>query len=221
MYRLVLLDFDNVLADNSRFDYLSFKTALAGKRFASFKAFCSLRKKGLTAKQILKPYCGSRKELAALLKTRREIYISKLPIDYITPYGFSRKALVLARKKGLKLAVISLREPARLKSLIKKFGWTGFFDKVYCRKTREKNASGLSLEKKRFVKKALVEFKTAKNRAVFIGDQPSDLAAAKKAGVDGIGVSTGYFSDKTLSKEKPVKVFKNVYYAMDFIIRGG
>lgn len=62
--------------------------------------------------------------------------------------------------------------------------------------------SGL-FDKHKLIQKMLQQFNLPPAKAVYVGDEPRDLQAAAKAGVNSVGVTWGYSAADRLEQEKP------------------
>lgn len=61
------------------------------------------------------------------------------------------------------------------------------------------------------IQATLNEMNLSPEKAIFVGDTPTDIDAGRQAGIDVYALPTGFFSIKELSQEKPRRLLKNLY----------
>jgi len=109
------------------------------------------------------------------------------------------------KNKNIVLSIISNNSAEIIRFVLEKNGSTQYFTSIY---GMEDLTGGL--DKADIIKKFLKENKLKKTEVIYIGDTPSDMVMAKKAGVIPIAVTTGVHSKKELSEEKPKKIINSI-----------
>lgn len=103
---------------------------------------------------------------------------------------------------GFKLAVISNGSKPRVEGEVVRFGLTAYFDSIVCGETKEElKPSPVMLER------ALVLLGLDSSQAVYIGDAPADIQAAKNASVPSIALARGPIQKERLGAESPDHIF--------------
>jgi DNA protecting protein DprA len=101
-------------------------------------------------------------------------------------------AIQMLKSVGVRIAAVTA-QPRRRIELILPRAVRDVFEKIFTyNETKGKKDVGITL--------ALAQLKVANKHAVFIGDQSTDLEAARKTGVKGIGVLWGFSSEEQLRK---------------------
>lgn len=94
------------------------------------------------------------------------------------------------KRAGIRVAAVTAQPKRRIEAILPE-NVRSLFDAVFCyNDTRGKKEVGIAL--------ALSHFGVAKERAVFVGDQTTDLAGARKAGIKGVGVLWGFCTEAEL-----------------------
>jgi HAD superfamily hydrolase (TIGR01662 family) len=103
---------------------------------------------------------------------------------------------------GFKLAVVSNGSKARVEGEVTRFGLASFFQSIVCGERREElKPSPVMLER------ALVVLGLDSSRAVYVGDAPADIQAAKNAKVSSIALARGPIQRERLGAENPDRIF--------------
>jgi len=130
------------------------------------------------------------------VKDAYSIYKSEFDSEFAIALGevkvFDEVVTVIRnlRTAGVRIAAVTA-QPRRRIELILPPAIRQIFERIYTfNETKGKKEVGINL--------ALAQLGVANNRAVFVGDQNTDLEAARKTGVKGIGVLWGYSSEEQL-----------------------
>jgi len=113
---------------------------------------------------------------------------------------------------GFKLALVSNGSKPRVEREVARFGLTSRFQSVVCgEKTTELKPSPVMLER------ALTVLGLRPTKAVYVGDAPADVQAAKSAGVSSIALARGPIQRARLEEAKPDRVFGGLTEVAGFL----
>lgn len=117
-------------------------------------------------------------------------------VKYVKPIDEAIEFIKTIKKLGLKTGVVTADSLVSTNLIIKSFGWENLFDVVIGREsTIETKESGIP------VKIAVEQLKADFKSVAMIGDTPTDLIAAKNAGIDKtVLVATGQVKFEDLLK---------------------
>jgi phosphoglycolate phosphatase len=187
--RLIIFDLDGTLVDSST----DIATALntAGKIFGvspvTVREAEGLIGGGLTAlidRLLAKE--GINVDRTALLKGFLDTYSSHLT-DHTRPYPRVTETLVAL--DGIAKAVLSNKTTSFTVEIVRRFGWTGFFESIQGGDTiAEKKPAPTA------VLNLLADFKVRKEEAIIVGDSLYDVEAGRSAGIHTVAVLYGYGS---------------------------
>ncbi|MCW3975278.1 MAG: HAD family hydrolase, partial [Candidatus Bathyarchaeota archaeon] len=119
-------------------------------------------------------------------------------------------------KKNIKIAIVTTRSKRDVISRLEKTSFENCIDLVITREDVKKPKPSPDQ-----ILLATERLGIPSSRCIMIGDSPTDIEAAKKAGVTSIGVASGIFK-KQLLKMKPDFIVKNITevpYVLDEIIK--
>lgn len=190
MKKLVLFDFDGTVADNSEGIYNCIKYALEKKGKESLPPEILRKFIGPSLFDSFMWHCtDSEAEANELVELYRERYAPVGSTEVIIFDGM-RELLERLRREGIKTAVCSSKPYDFVRKIAKEQGLEELFDGFFCPGfgSHVSDKSGLALE-------AVDFFKVKKEEAVLVGDTKFDLAAARDAGIECVGVLYG-FSEK-------------------------
>ena len=123
------------------------------------------------------------------------------------------RCLSSLKEGGLKLALVSNGSRARLESELSRFDVGRFFEAVvFGEKKEELKPSPVMLQR------ALGALGLRPARAVYVGDSPADIQAAKNARVPSVAIARGPIQVKRLSDEKPDRMFAGLDEMTHFLL---
>lgn len=123
------------------------------------------------------------------------------------------RCLSSLKERGLKLALVSNGSRARVEYELSKFDADRFFGVVvFGEKKEELKPSPVMLQR------ALGALGLEPTDAVYVGDSPADIQAAKNARVSSIAIARGPIQVKRLGDEKPDHVFAGLDEMTDFLL---
>jgi HAD superfamily hydrolase (TIGR01509 family) len=123
------------------------------------------------------------------------------------------KCLTDLKASRFRLALVSNGSKARVERELGRFGLKPFFLSVFCgEKKEELKPSSVMLER------ALVAIGLPPQSAVYVGDAPADVQAAKSAGVLSVAVARGPIQEERLRAENPDCVFGGLGEMTDFLV---
>lgn len=207
--KLIIFDFDGVLADSFNFFYPLIRDGMAsigldltanqyrdffiGNVHQSFKDFINNEKKYLSFSEFRKnnydKYYYDKKNGVRLFWGAQE-FIKKLDKKYI-------------------LAIVSSGHQKNIENLLKENGLTGLFNFVL---------ANVSYAKEGMIEEVLDRSNTKAEETIMISDTVGDIMVAKKVGFKTIAVTWGFQSAGKLKKSNPdiiVKNFKDLLAKID------
>jgi len=123
------------------------------------------------------------------------------------------RCLSVLKEAGLRLALVSNGSRSRVGKELTRFGLGGFFEVV------------LFGEKKEELKPAPVMIQSALGTmgmkpqdAVYVGDSPADIQAAKRAKVPSVAIARGPIQAERLSREQPDQMFADLNEMTCFLL---
>lgn len=123
------------------------------------------------------------------------------------------RCLVALKEAGLKMALVSNGSEARVEAEVAKFGLGWFFDAVLFGVKREELKPSPAM-----IQKALVALAVGPGDAVYVGDSPADVQAAKNARVRSIAIARGRIEAERLAREEPDRLFAGLDEAANFVL---
>lgn len=191
--KLVLFDFDGTVADNSEGIYNCIKYALEKKGMPPLDGETMRKFIGPSLFDSFMWHCTDNKETAEeLVSLYRERY-RPVGTTEVRIYDGIKELLVTLRKEGVITAVCSSKPYDFVVKISKEQGLYELFDGFFCPGfgSHISDKSGLALE-------AIKTFSAEKDETVFVGDTRFDVAAARDAGVECIGVLYGFCEEGEL-----------------------
>lgn len=130
-------------------------------------------------------------------------------------YPDALSCLKALKKSGFRLALVSNGSKGRVDGELEKFRLMPLFDSVLFGVGREElKPSPFMLEK------TLIALGVPPERAVYVGDSPADIQAAKNARVPSIALARGPIQVARLRAENPDHMFNGLDRLTDFLTRG-
>ena len=203
-----IFDFDGTLINSQKDVFLSFQKAFEKVDYPIDKTRLNPDIIGPPLREIIKliaPELTDDKFIDKICSIFREIYDND-PNDNTFMYNgvFDYLTKLKENKKRIFMATFKPMTPTLM--LVKKMGIEKFFDDIYGIDKFEKN-----ITKDEMIKNIIDKYKLNKQETVMIGDAATDMIAAHKAGINGIGVLWGYGQDKTPLTKNADYVIKNIY----------
>lgn len=161
---------------------------------------------GPPLKQIIQnivPYIHDESKLSEILENFREIYDNdKNDISEI--YNGVYETLDMLKENGCRLFMATFKPEAPTMRIIEQFK-LDYFEDIY---TIDKFKTHISKEE--MIKDIIKRYSLNIKETVMIGDAPSDIEAAKAAGVFAIGALWGYGDNKKPLTEKADRVISSI-----------
>lgn len=187
--KLVIFDFDGVLADTEEFCYKIHKDVNKTLTWKEWQDFCNgnfidgIINAGIEERPYIIPGDFSK---------RYKDEIEKINIP---------KALheaILSLKNNYQIAVVSSTSGNLIKNFLQKEGILEYFSDIL----------GVEVEANKTIKinSLLKKYELKPNDAIFITDTLGDILEAEKSGVKSIGITWGLHSRETLEKGNPVTI---------------
>lgn len=185
--KLVLFDFDGTIVDNSEGIYNCIRYALSKKGLPPLSEDILRKFVGPSLFDSFSWYCTDDPEEAEeLVALYRERYA---PIGTTEVFVFDgmKELLKRLREDGIKVAVCSSKPHRFVIKISKEQGLQELFDGFFCPGlgSHISDKSGLALE-------AMKHFGISAEETVFVGDTKFDIAAARDAGIESVGVLYGF-----------------------------
>ena len=134
--------------------------------------------------------------------------------ELIKPFPDTVSTLLALRDKGIKLAVVSNRERPSL--VLQRTGLAQYFDLIV---GAEEPFGHLPYKpNSAMIDATLNHFNIPQDNAVYIGDADIDILTAINAGVKGIGITKGNFSENDFSLMGAWKSIQNLSQLLDIIL---
>jgi HAD superfamily hydrolase (TIGR01509 family) len=122
------------------------------------------------------------------------------------------KCLKDLEASGFRLAVVSNGSRLRVEGEVARFGLTSYFRSIVCGETREElKPSPVMLER------TLVVLGLDSDEAVYVGDAPADIQAAKNAKVSSIALGRGPIQRERLGAENADHIFGGLAEVTEFL----
>ncbi len=208
--KLVLFDFDGTVVDNSEGIYNCIRYALDKKGMAPLSDDILRAFIGPSLFDSFMWHCTDDENTAnELVALYRERYAPKGSTELIVFDGI-KELLKTLREEGIKTAVCSSKPYDFVCKIAKEQGLEELFDGFFCPGfgSHLSDKSGLALE-------AITHFGVTKEETVLVGDTRFDVAAAKDAGIECVGVLYGFSEEGELdSAEYIAAEVKDIYPAL-------
>ena len=187
MKKLVLFDFDGTIVDNSEGIYNCIGFALEKKGLPALPSETKRKFIGPSLFDSFMLHCTDKREIAEeLVALYRERY-RPVGTTEVRVYSGIEGLLEKLKNKGILCAVCSSKPYEFVRKIAAEQGLEKFFDGFFCPGfgSHISDKSGLALE-------AMKELSAEKCDTVFVGDTRFDVAAARDAGIECIGVLYGF-----------------------------
>lgn len=208
--KLILFDFDGTVVDNSEGIYNCIRYALAKAELPQLSEDILRKFIGPSLFDSFMIHCTDNADTAnTLVEYYRERYAPVGSTQLIVFDGM-KELLVRLREEGYKTAVCSSKPVDFVKKIAKEQGLYELFDGFFCPgfSSHVSDKSGLALD-------AVSFFGVKKEEAVLVGDTKFDVAAAKDAGIECIGVLYGFCEDGDMdAAEYKAPLVKDIYYCI-------
>lgn len=192
--RVVILDVDGTLVDSNAAHAESWADVF--RAFGYAVTSDQVRPLiGMGGDELIPRAVGVSKEspLGKAMNERRKQIFHDQYLPRLKPVPGSRPLLERMRQAGLRLVVATSAEAEELVPLLEVAQVSDLIDE-----TTDAQAVAHSKPAPDLVEAALKQAGVAPDQAVFLGDTPYDLAAARKAGVPMIGVRSGGWDESAL-----------------------
>ena len=190
MYKLIIFDFDGTIANTIDAGIPIFNDMARRRGFKELKDFNEVR--NVNIKQFIKDHKISRIKFIFYLRE----FLKKLnpEIYKIKPYD-GMENVIKRLNKDYKLGIVSANSKENIKAFLELNDLKYYFDFVY--------NYPLLLGKSQVFKKIIKEKKLDKKDLIYIGDEDTDVFAAKKTGIDVIAVTWGVKNKSFLKTKNP------------------
>jgi phosphoglycolate phosphatase len=185
--KLLLFDFDGTVIDNSEgifncVNYAADKLGLPRPAQSDLRAFV-----GPPLYDSFAKYMGADHETALkLVDAYRERYAPQ-GINEAVLYPGMSEMLAALQAQGYTLAVCSGKPRDFVMRIARRLGIFDRFSGFYCT-----TFADTGLKKEDYIRQAMAQFGASQAETLMIGDTKSDVLAAKKAGVESVGVTYGF-----------------------------
>ena len=199
-----IFDLDGTIINSSNEVLLCFEKAFAKANYKIDKSKLTPHVIGPPLKEIIKLIAPEipENDMQQVMANFREIYDYD-ENDISEYYSGIEEFLRQAKKDGKRLFIATFKPEKPTRRIEKQFKMDMFED-IY---TIDK--FGKHITKAEMIEDILNKYNLKKEETVMIGDAPSDVIAAKQAGIKGIGVLWGYGENKTPLIENADIIVKN------------
>jgi len=181
-FKVVCLDFDNVIIDDSVSRFLS----MVGSRIEKLKIEIDFLQDNMEPRKFFK----LAKRMAMLGKGMDYEALCEMMIKKVRITKGARHLLSRLDKDGHKIVIVSTNDGKFIRKVLEKENLMGYVDHIYASELVEKNGiltgeirgDVVKTEKKGSVKKVMRLFKVKKNNIVYIGDGLTDIPIMKMVG---------------------------------------
>lgn len=191
MNRLVVFDFDGTIADSFDAALTVFKQLVPEQENLTEEQIEVLRNKPY--KEILEYFNISFFRVPSLVVKGRQIL--KKSIHKVQPFPDVDSALAKLKADGYTLCIISSNATPSIEKFLDRHHLSKYFDGV-------QGFAGL-LGKPKLLRALMKQRGFKPEETVYVGDEPRDVDAAKKAKVHSVAVSWGFSGEKVLADHEP------------------
>lgn len=130
-----------------------------------------------------------------------------------TLHSDARKCLDVLREAGFELALVSNGSKPRIQEELTRFGLRPLFrSAMFGEKREELKPSPVMLNR------TLAALGLGPRQAVYVGDSPADIQAAKNAGVPSVAIARGSVEEERLERERPEFIFQGLGEMSDMLL---
>ena len=191
MYKLIIFDFDGTIADTIEYGIPIFNDLARKHKFRELKDINEVR--GVTLMEFIKTHKISRIKFLFYLRE----FLKKLNREMGNVMAYKGMENVIKQlDKDYKLGIISANSKENIKKFLEANKLEYYFDFIY--------NYPLLRGKSSVFKKIMKEKRLRKEEVIYIGDEDSDIVAAKKAGIDIMAVTWGMKNKELLKEKKPI-----------------
>lgn len=191
MTRLVVFDFDGTIADSFDEAMAVFKQLVPGQDELTQEQIDVLRNKPY--KEIFDYFKISYFRVPGLLVKGRQML--KRSIHKVNPYDGVAEALHELKADGYSLAIISSNATQSIDKFLGRHKLAQYFDSV-------EGYAGLR-GKPKLIRALIKKRQGTAQQTIYVGDEPRDVEAAKKAGVWSVAVTWGFGGETILAAHEP------------------
>jgi phosphoglycolate phosphatase len=191
MTNLVVFDFDGTIADSFDEAMAVFKKLVPGQEELTREQIDILRDKPY--KDIFDYFKISYFRVPGLIVKGRQML--KRSIHKVNPYEGIAESLRKLKADGYSLAIISSNATQSIEKFLERHNLAQYFDSV-------EGYAGLR-GKPKLIKALMKKRQAQSSQTIYVGDEPRDIEAAKKAGVWSVGVTWGFGGTAILAAHEP------------------
>ena len=204
--KIILFDLDGVIIDSKSnmrhsWNYVRKKYRISNS-FGEYFSFIGVDFQNILKK--MKIYNNKDKiEKDYIIESQKNITKIKL-------FASVKKVLLVLRKKGIKIGIVTSKDHERTKNILQKFNLK--FDVIRCA-----NQNYKSKPNPHKILSAIKKLKRLKTETLYIGDMTVDKLTAKKARVDYIHANYGY-SPKKISHKFSIDKFSEIISKFSYLV---
>lgn len=141
--------------------------------------------------------CLPEEDVEALMREYMGYYRELHPVMAPSPFPWVKDLLANLRSKGIRLAMVTGKEPESAEVTLRVFGLQEIFERVETGDRRR-------VVKAECLRRILTDWRLKPEQAVYVGDAPSDVRACREAGVPIIAAAWARSADaEALKAEEP------------------
>jgi len=196
--KIIYLDLDGVILDNSYRLYSIYKKLMINKNRLSNKAYWNLKRIKIPEEEIIMKTVQNPVFISYYIKKKAELIEKQEFLKYDKLIGSAHKSIKKLRKENKIILVTKRNKKNNLFKQLKLLKILNLFDNIIvC-----KNGSKANLISK--------DPSFNRKNSLIIGDTEEDIKSGKKLGIKTIAVSSGIRCENYLKKYKPTKILKNI-----------
>lgn len=196
MIKAALFDLDGTLGDTLPLCIEAFRRTIFAHRGTLVDDEAVTRYFGASDRGVLAS-CLPGEDVEALMREYMGYYRALHPVLAPAPFPWVKDLLGRLRGRGIRLAMVTGKEPESARETLGVFGLTEWFERV---ETGDRHR----IVKTECIERILADWGVASQQAVYVGDAPSDVQAAHRAGVPVIAAAWASSADvRALKAREP------------------
>lgn len=196
MIRAALFDLDGTLGDTLPLCIEAFRRTIFAHRKTLVSDEAVTRYFGASDRGVLAS-CLPGEDVEALMQEYMGYYRKLHPVLAPAPFPWVKELLAKLKSRGIRLAMVTGKEPESARETLGVFGLDDLFERVETGDRRR-------IVKAECMLRILADWGVAPQEAVYVGDAPSDVRAAHRAGVPIIAAAWASSADPgALKAEEP------------------
>lgn len=196
MIQTAIFDLDGTLGDTLPMCIEAFRRTIRAHTGTTVDDEAVTRYFGASDRGVLAS-CLPEEDMETLMREYMGYYKELHPVMAPSPFPWVKKLLANLRRRGIRLAMVTGKEPESAEVSLRVFGLQEFFERV---ETGDRHR----VVKADCLRRILTDWRLRPEQAVYVGDAPSDVRACREAGVPILAAAWAGSTDvEALQAEKP------------------